>query len=189
MHSSCTEGAKHVWRLIAFSRYLKPSLKETVEKVIQRNAYFYHVENLLLAMMADDRKHVRKLALRRILAAREEVQSNVKLRQFRVPVINFAADDYIDLIDWTEVEKFEPPIMKHITLEQLKTYIIDPDNTNPLEFPKFPYHTQATERCIRLVSEASAAVCGSQRRDGFIRARIDSRRKMKTFESKKEYVV
>ena len=37
---------------------------------------------------------------------------------------------------------------------------------------QFPCHTQDTERCIRLVTEASAAVCGEAARNGFIRARI-----------------
>lgn len=187
--SSCSEGSRHVWRLIHYSRYLKPSLRKVVDEVIQRNAYFCHTENLLLAMMTDERKHVRELACRRMLAAREVRLSTGRIRQFRVPKVNFNAKDYIDLVDWTSVEKSEPPIMRHVTREQLREYVNNPATSQTIDFPKFPCHTQATERCIRLVTEASAAVCGYEQRDGFIRARIDSRQKMKTFDTKCEYVV
>ena len=40
--SACTEGSRHFWRLIKFSRYLKPELKAVVNAVIARNAYFCH---------------------------------------------------------------------------------------------------------------------------------------------------
>jgi len=36
----------------------------------------------------------------------------------------------------------------------------------------FPCHTQAVERAVKLVTDASTAVCGESARDGFIRARI-----------------
>ena len=52
---------------------------------------------------------------------------------------------------------------------------------------KFPCHTQGTERCIRLVTEASAAVFGEEQRHGFIFARLESRKLMKTFNTKAEF--
>ena len=56
-----------------------------------------------------------------------------------------------------------------------------------VEFPKFPCHTEATERCIRLVTEASASVFSEDQRDGFIRARIESRGLMKTYDTKSDF--
>ena len=52
---SCTEGSKHVWALIRDSRFLPVDQKQVVDKVICTNAYFCHPENLLLAMLADER--------------------------------------------------------------------------------------------------------------------------------------
>jgi len=72
VHSACTEGPKHVWRLISFSRYLEPKCTAIIDDVIQRNAYFSHTENILLAILTDERKHIRELACRRILAARRK---------------------------------------------------------------------------------------------------------------------
>ena len=41
-----------------------------------------------------------------------------------------------------------------------------------------PCHTQAVERCIKLVTEASCRVYGKNSRDGFVRTTIELRRKM-----------
>lgn len=50
-------------------------------------------------------------------------------------------------------------------------------------------HTQAVERCVKLVTEASSLVCSSDARDGLIRSRIESRQKMPSFETKRQFVV
>lgn len=51
-------------------------------------------------------------------------------------------------------------------------------------FPRFPCHTQAEERCVKLVTEALAAVCGETSRHGFIRARNASQQLMPKLETK-----
>jgi len=57
----------------------------------------------------------------------------------------------------------------------------------PLIFT-YPNHTQAVERCIKLVTDASKSVFGYDARDGFIRARVESRRLMPRIETKKKFV-
>ena len=57
----------------------------------------------------------------------------------------------------------------------------------PLEVPHYPCHTQAVERAIKLVSEASAAVIGQEAREGFISQQIKERQELNKFESKKDY--
>jgi len=111
-------------------------------------------------MLTDERKHIRELACRRILAARRKNLSRKTIREFRVPKLNFSAENYIDLVDWSSVEKYDPPLMKNTksTDEELEAYVSNPETTKYVDLPKFPCHTQATERCIRLVTEASAAV-------------------------------
>ena len=44
-----------------------------------------------------------------------------------------------------------------------------------IAFERFPGHTQAVERCVKLVTEACVAICGEDRRDGFIRVCLQSR--------------
>ncbi|KAG0715548.1 hypothetical protein GWK47_011734 [Chionoecetes opilio] len=54
------------------------------------------------------------------------------------------------------------------------------------EVPEFSIHTQSTERFVKQVTEAAAAVVGQQARDGFIRARAHHRETMPCFRSEKD---
>lgn len=182
---SCKNGAIHVWNTICKTRYLTDELKAVVNPVIQRNAYFGHPENILLAMISDERRHIRELAVRRILRARSE---SYGIRQFVTLPINFEAQDYIDVIDWQAAEITEPPILANITVDELEMFVASGD-VPVIDFAKFPCHTQAVERCVKMVTEASVAVCGSVARDGFIRNRLESRKRMPCFETKADYKI
>ncbi|CAH0381343.1 unnamed protein product [Bemisia tabaci] len=167
----CQNGALHIWRTITYSRYLEKSLKDIVDPVIQRGSYFAHPENILWTMLVDNDSNVRETAVNRILAAREEHRPG-SIRKFTVPPLNFQAADYQELIDWNKVTITLPPILSHLTEEDLKALILHPVQKMTL----FPCHTQAVERGVKLVTEASAAVCDAESRDGFIRARIFARK-------------
>lgn len=135
-------------------------------------------------MLGDERLHIRELGLRRILKCRtNHPQANV--RKFKVPKINFEATDYIDLIVWQAVAVTEPQITRKFSTEDLRKMIAEiPEEINIF---KLPCHIQAVERCVKLVTEASLAVCGSDARDGFIRNRISGRQILPKFESKSDY--
>jgi hypothetical protein len=162
-------------------------MRAIVDAVIQRNANFCHSENILLSMLTDNRRHVRELACRLVLAARSENASTSSIRRIRVPELNFLAEDYIDLVDWCNMDRYDPPLLKNVSEDDLLCFVNNKDSDQTFQLPKLPCHTQATERCIRLVSEASAAVCGETARYGFIRSRMESRAIMKTFNTKSEY--
>lgn len=184
VHSSCKDGAQHLWKTVKLSRYLSEDLKNIIDPVIQRNGYFAHPENILLAMISDERQHIRELGIRRILKARTQAKGK-QVRLFNIPKINFNADDYYGLVDWTRVT--EPPLTMHISDEELKNIIHNNQADALIDFPRFPCHTQAVERCVKLVTEAAAAVCGADARHGFILSRLDSRRIMPSFSTKCEY--
>ena len=63
------------------------------------------------------------------------------------------------------------------------------DVTPIVGFSRYPCHTQAVERHIKLVTEALAAVCGKESRDGFIRVRLESQAKMPKFETKIQHKI
>ncbi|GBM64933.1 hypothetical protein AVEN_128977-1 [Araneus ventricosus] len=69
------DGARHLLKLIAATRYLPTQLKAKIDPVIQRKSYFAHPENLLIAMLTDSETKNRELAVHRILKARS-VQEN-----------------------------------------------------------------------------------------------------------------
>ncbi|CAG5000463.1 unnamed protein product [Parnassius apollo] len=181
---SCINGAKHLWQTISLTRYLSADLKIVIDKVLIRNGYFGHPENILIAMLGDDREIIRELACQQILKARAE--NDQGLRTFKVPPLNFDAEDYTDLIKWQDCKITEPPLTYNLSDEFLKE-IVKCGLRTCQSIKDFPCHTQAVERCIKLVTEASSAVCGENKRDGFIRARLLSRQQMPNFDTKKQF--
>ena len=57
-----------------------------------------------------------------------------------------------------------------------------------MEVDYFPCHTQAIERAVKEVTAAAAAVCGADRRDGFIRGRAKHIELMPKMNIKKDFI-
>ena len=55
--------------------------------------------------------------------------------------------------------------------------------------PPFPSHTQSVERLVREVTDACGLISGHERRDGFIRARMASRKKAPKSETKRDFAL
>ncbi|CAH0547182.1 unnamed protein product [Brassicogethes aeneus] len=100
--------------------------------------------------------------------------------EFTVPKLNFNAYEYTDLINWMDIEVTPPPVLAKNTDEDLKLFI----ENKTLEFSRFPSHTQAVERSVKLVTEASSCVIGEKSRDGFIHIRVKSSEIMPYFLTK-----
>ena len=112
-------GGKHYYELIQKNRYSKAEIRKQVDAVIQKNAYFTHEENLLLTMLVDYRVSIRQLALCKILAAWKHESQNCSIRLFKVPKVNFQAEQYIDLIDSQKAIRMKPPLTKNISQQDL----------------------------------------------------------------------
>lgn len=185
-----TDGPKLVYQAIQSTRYLPKPLRDIVDPVIERNGFFAHPEHLLLAMTQDDKKYIRELGLRRILKARQVDARRKTIRKFMPPKINFNAQEYSEMINWIDCELSSPPLLAEISDEEIKSHIQSdsiPDWN--VAFKKFPVHTQAVERCVKLVTDASRKVCGAESRDGFIRTTLLSRSSMPNFTSKSDFKV
>ena len=90
------------------------------------------------------------------------------------------------MTDWQKCVVTETPVIRSVSDEDLERLVHNKE-TGCVEFPRFPCHTQAVERCVKTVTEASTAVIGQEARDGFIRAMIVARTIMPTFDTKSEY--
>ena len=124
LEPQCYMGARHLWRLIQLSRFLCESDRLVVDKCIQRNAFFGHPENILLSMLVDDRKEIRELAARRIKLARQStVFDSVEVRKFKIPSLNFDADDYHSLVNWQQLPRTEIPMLKDISDDEVDNAI------------------------------------------------------------------
>ena len=183
--SSSQNGPHHLFKTIQLTRNSSAEVRSIVNPVIQRNAFYAHSENMLLSMVNDVEGSNRELGWRRIKKARATDKGKT-VRTFRIPKLNFDATSYIDMINWQEENITEPPLTRGIPDEELDFLI---ESKGQREFPIFPCHTQAVERCVKLVTEASSLVCSSDARDGLILSRIESRQKMPSFETKRQFVV
>lgn len=185
---SCIYGAKHVFKTIELCHYLSDDLKNIVHKVINRNGFFGHPENIILSMLWDDRRYIRELGYRRILKARAKTDFNqLKLRNFTVPIFNFEAQEYYEIVDCKNVFWTEPPITMPLTEVQLQEIVDDPEHSAISYIKDYPCHTQAVERAVKMVTEASVTVCGYERRDGTIKSKLESRSIMPKFDTKNDF--
>jgi len=76
--------------------------------------------------------------------------------------------------------------VKNISDAELKASIAEKE-TPSLPFPRFPCHTQAVERCVKHVTEASTAVSGKRNRDGFILNKLQSCALVQHFNTKSNF--
>ena len=49
---------KNLWKLISLFRLCGDDVKQIIDPVIQRNGYFGHPENVLLAMLTNNEKNI-----------------------------------------------------------------------------------------------------------------------------------
>ncbi|GBN36018.1 hypothetical protein AVEN_194724-1 [Araneus ventricosus] len=106
------------------------------------------------------------------------------LRRFIIPV-NFRATDYVGLIDWQPCDVTPPTVLRQISYHEFLKMIQDDVPMDGRDFIKFPSHTQAVERIVKLVTEASRKRVGPHNRDEFIRATLESRKQMSQLSPKK----
>ena len=146
-----------------------------VKIYVSKNAYFAHQEHILTCMISDENEEIPKRAVQILI----NIERN-KRRKFLVPTINFAATSYMDLVDLDSVDLTFPPLLNNYSNDDIK----DMAKTKP-SLQMFPCHTQAVERCVRLVTTAASHVHDHERRDSFVKATINCRQNLPCFRSKK----
>lgn len=181
-------ASKHVYNIIERSRFLSPELFKIIEKVLQRNCFALHEENLILSMLFDKDKNVRIMAVQQIINIRETGSKSI--RYFKLPRINFDALNYYDTVDWSTA-KTEPPLIKNFSVDDLwdMVHLYMKSSIFNSYIRLLPCHNQAVERCVRVVTEASQRVTSHKNREGVIKNTLQSRRTMPIFASKKDYKI
>ena len=109
-------GAKHLHETIKKTRCLSPAIQEIVLPILQKNGYFAHYENVLLAMVDDENKIIRELVLGRVLRSRKLCNSvtNKFIGTFKIANINFDADNFYDMVDWQNVMVTPLPLLHDV---------------------------------------------------------------------------
>lgn len=201
------DAAKHYFQMVKRSRYLPDDQRKVVDRYLKINYYAGHSESVLLSMLGDDSK--RETAIQIIENVRRErpgdyqwvnseerfemmdvdgeEKEEVQIRKYRQPNLSFAHitsastdDEYDSLLDFSQINSItESPLTMSIPLDQLTNFPI----------PDYPGHTQAAERCIKLVTDASQKVIGKEKRHGCIVNTQFSRSVNGEFQSKRDYKV
>ena len=143
-----------------------------VKPVVRRNAYFAHLESILIAMINDDRSYIRELERRRISKACKNNSNGI--RQFKIPQLSFASKDYVSMIDRKENDTTEPPFCAKLTYMEIANNI---KLKIPICLPALPCYTQPIEQTVKLVTDSSQKVIGSKNRVGYNNALLTSRSK------------
>ena len=81
--------------------------------------------------------------------------------------------------------------MDHISTKELESLLADQmeESTPRMKIPDLPCHTQAVEKHVKMVTEASESMSSAKERDGNIGQKIQSRKIMPKFGSKKDYIL
>ena len=103
------------------------------------------------------------------------------VRAHKNPLINFDANALTEIISWKETECYEPIFTCDISTADLERI-----RSEPFKVPKFPIHSQSTERAVQQVSQAAMAVFGEEKRENYVKARIAHRELLPVFSSKKD---
>ncbi|KAG0713786.1 hypothetical protein GWK47_015448 [Chionoecetes opilio] len=160
VHHRLEDGPKHILTQFRVMRSQPKKVQTAVTFYLRTRAWFAHSE-CVLSLMASQSEDDRRFAVTQIL----------KLR---------AGEEYGTPV-WQPGQVHEPAFTCSLPGGS------DPgDPVKPYEVPEFSIHTQSTERVVKQVTEAAAAVVGQQARDGFIRARAHHRETMPCFRSKKD---
>lgn len=160
--SSVLYGARHLAELIQRSQFLPSHYRNVVNDTIQRNGYFGHAENVLISMLNDERHDIRLRAWKRIIESKQNVPEMDQVRYFKIQKFNFNCNDYTTMIDLENIEVTTPPILDcvEVTKNNIKELASKKlsEICSDIDLTRLPCHTQAVERCVKIVTEASAAV-------------------------------
>ena len=137
------DGARNYFFLLQLTNDLEKEDMMIAQKVLQDNSFWAHSENIIIAMLSDDREEVRRKGVLRIMRARREFYDCSHPRQFIPPQVNFKATKYVDMIDWDSEPCTEPPLTIGVELDNIMGAM-----QNPFTLLPYPNHTQAVERMV-----------------------------------------
>ena len=159
--------------------------KKLLHDSLQRNCYFSHPENLLLAMLGDNESTVRARAVKLIKKIRRTDPSTTRVREFHLPNFNVSAKHYFQLITIKENARekafylshkkgylplTEPPLLKDCS--DLNQFLQSPLQLN------YPSHTQSVDRAVKLTTESSTRIAGEKRQIGEALCTISGKKKV-----------
>ena len=179
---SWLEGPRHVLHELSLFRLQSPTVQDILHKTLHRSAWNSHSESILQTMVCSEEQLEREFAVKMILKLRaEKEEGDMQPRSRKNPKLHIDADRLENMISWIGAK--EPVMTCKLSKEELVSL-----RETPMKVPYYPVHLQAIERAVKEVTEASLAVYGFERRDGWVRARAQNRKIMPNLSSKQDLV-
>ena len=179
--SHIQDGSRNFYYLLELSRDLPEAADcQTAQEVLTRNSFWAHPENIVVSMMGDEDKEVRREAVNWVRRARAEFDEANHPRQFFPPPVDFTASSYTKMVDWAQLPCTEPPLTKEMTEAELDEVV-----ERPHHFEDFPNHTQQVEAAVRVVSDTATRRANRSARDSLIHQLLESREQCPAFHSKR----
>ncbi|XP_065674109.1 uncharacterized protein LOC136091053 [Hydra vulgaris] len=180
---SWIEGPRHILNQLTQIKLQDENTQMIIEKYVRSSAWNSHFKILLQTLLCSENKIEREFAVNNILENIKNIEmGNLASRTCKLPYLNFDATKLTELITWEEA--YEPILTSQMNISELEM-IVD----CPMVVPYFPAHTQGVKRAVKEVTAASETVFGFERRDGFIRARAESRAIIPRFNSKQDLIL
>ena len=177
------DGARNFHFLLQCSMRLDAVDREIALDVLKKNGFWAHGENILVAMLADKRQHIRAAwAVDVILRCRQRPPAADDIRQFQPPDILCSAEDYPDMVHPVDLGKTEPPTTVSLTDRQLVA-----GYDRPLKFGAFPCHSQAVERLVKVVTAACRSKVGHDARHRLILSQAKCRSDVGSVDKKESF--
>ena len=187
-NSKLQNGSKNVFTMLQLIKTQPMDIQKIAKKYVETNAFFAHSSNLLVAMLADDDISIRQQAVDGIIEIRRNKEHSIVertdsgLRIFKVPELNWDAENYTQIIAW-ELNTFcEPPITMKMSDDEIRKFLLE-----PLWIPNYPSHSQSVERAVKLVSECCRSAYSYEERHKLILSKQAARKERQSYETKKQY--
>ena len=136
--SKFSRGPGHLFQLMQLVKEQPAQVQEVVKPHIQHNAYFAEPSIMLTSMLEDPEEDVRQFGVSLLKKARQNPPKVPKskylkgIRKHEIPVLNWNASNWKDMIDWKEIRVWEPRILKALSMEQIEAAV-----QSPICFPKY----------------------------------------------------
>ena len=182
IHNKWIDGPKNVLFELSCIRTQSKVVQLAVMPTVRSSAWYAHSESILVTMLCSEEEEERRFAALTIISIRgKQEMGDTSVRLRKLPYLNIKATTLKDLIDWDGAS--EPIITARLTNTELLEFV-----ERPMEVESIPCHTQAIERAVKEVTAAAGAVCGAERRDGFIRGRAKHIEMIPKMNSKKDFI-
>ena len=187
-----------------FKKSLKPQKskkhqRERIKKAVNRNAYWAHPENTLVAMYHDDDIEVRQRAFEvvKVLQQRQKDRDEQQMaekgrktvRKFRPPAVDWSTEDYTGFLNFVDEKDWTcPPVFLDVAEDVLRAGVTEGRSKDVFDLVGYPNNTRCVERAVQSNTYASAITQTEQHREEVLALMEYSRRTMPEFRKKSDWV-